>query len=280
MIADDQSTHIATRVKDRIGANVSWPVVELRRYTLQPGRRERLIALFDRAFVETQEECGMDVIAQFRDIDHPDVFTWLRGFADMDSRKAALTAFYDGPVWAAHRDEANATMIDSDNVRLLRPTHPASGFERAQVDRADLHATSIPSGLTLVTIYTIASHARAGFADFFNRTITPEMIAAGAPPLATFETEPSENTFPRLPVRESEHAFVWFARFDDVSAYEHHLAGLAASREWKEKKRGLLEQQLCAPVEQWRLTPTARSLPLVYSTHDNRSDQMSQRGNP
>ncbi|TIT92200.1 MAG: NIPSNAP family protein, partial [Mesorhizobium sp.] len=31
------------------------PVVELRQYTLKPGRRETLIALFDREFIETQE---------------------------------------------------------------------------------------------------------------------------------------------------------------------------------------------------------------------------------
>ena len=37
---------------------------------------------------------------------------------------AMLAAFYDGPVWRAHRDEANATMIDSDDVLLLRPWQP------------------------------------------------------------------------------------------------------------------------------------------------------------
>jgi len=100
------------------------PVIELRQYTLVPGQRETLIDIFDGNFVEPQDAAGMTVIGQFRDLDRPDMFVWLRGFASMDRRRQALAAFYDGPVWAAHRDAANATMIDSDNVLLLRPVSP------------------------------------------------------------------------------------------------------------------------------------------------------------
>lgn len=44
-------------------------------------------------------------------------------------------------VWHAHRDAANDTMIDSDNVLLLRPARPGSRFvldaaERPGVDRS------------------------------------------------------------------------------------------------------------------------------------------------
>lgn len=47
-------------------------VVELRQYTLLPGRRDELIDVFDRELVETQEACGMTVLGQFRDEDRPD----------------------------------------------------------------------------------------------------------------------------------------------------------------------------------------------------------------
>jgi quinol monooxygenase YgiN len=110
-------------------------VVELRQYTLHPGKRDTLIELFDREFVETQEDAGMAVLGQFRDLRDPDKFVWLRGFADMPSRAAALHRFYGGPVWAAHSAAANATMIDSDDVLLLRPLDggfplpPARGSE-------------------------------------------------------------------------------------------------------------------------------------------------------
>src|SRR5947208_12469422 len=87
------------------------PVVELRQYTLHPGQREVLIDLFDREFVETQEATGMRVLGQFRDLDRPDYFVWLRGFADMAARFDALTSFYTGPTWKAYAAAANATMI-------------------------------------------------------------------------------------------------------------------------------------------------------------------------
>ena len=54
------------------------PIVELRRYTLHPGKREALITLFEREFIETQEDAGMQLIAQFRDLDQPDVGAQMR----------------------------------------------------------------------------------------------------------------------------------------------------------------------------------------------------------
>jgi hypothetical protein len=94
------------------------PVVELRQYTLYPGKGGLLIELFDREFVESQELLGMKVLAQFRDLENADRFVWLRGFRNMSERAEGLKAFYTGPVWKAHRDAANATMIDSDNVLI------------------------------------------------------------------------------------------------------------------------------------------------------------------
>jgi hypothetical protein len=41
-------------------------------YTLHPGRRDDLIALFDREQVESQEACGIELLRQFRDLDDPD----------------------------------------------------------------------------------------------------------------------------------------------------------------------------------------------------------------
>ena len=67
---------------------------------------------------------------------------WLRGFSTMDDRKAALERFYYGPVWKAHRAAANATMIDSDDVLLLRPVDRSSG--RA-ANRASSRSRSAPA---------------------------------------------------------------------------------------------------------------------------------------
>src|SRR4030095_3778261 len=127
-------------------------VLELRQYTLHPGRRDVLIELFDREFIESQEALAMTVVGQFRDLDEPNRFVWLRGFADMASRARALEGFYGGPVWKAHREAANATMIDSDNVLLLRPAHPGSEFQFRN-DRPPVGAKGTGKSLIVATTY-------------------------------------------------------------------------------------------------------------------------------
>ena len=89
--------------------SVRYPVVELRQYTLRPGQRDVLAGLFDRELVESQEAEGMAVVGQFRDLDEPDRFTWIRGFASMPARARALAAFYGGPVWQARRPGRRAS---------------------------------------------------------------------------------------------------------------------------------------------------------------------------
>src|ERR1700759_4852110 len=81
------------------GANTCCPIVELRQYTVHPGMRDPFIAMFEREFIETQEATGINVIGEFRDLDDPNHFVWLRGFPDMPSRAESLQAFYGGPIW-------------------------------------------------------------------------------------------------------------------------------------------------------------------------------------
>src|SRR6187431_1387749 len=118
-----------------MSAPTCCPVLELRQYTLRPGTRDVLIELFEREFIESQEALGMTLVGQFRDLDNPDRFVWLRGFADMTTRAQALEAFYGGPIWKTHREAANATMIDSDDVLLLRPPQGTSGFSLKDTHR-------------------------------------------------------------------------------------------------------------------------------------------------
>jgi hypothetical protein len=219
-----------------------------------------LIDLFDREFVETQEAVGMKIIGQFRDLDDPNRFVWLRGFSDMPSRAEALQNFYGGPVWKAHRETANATMIDSDNVLLLRPASPGAGFSLDENIRPGRGASEVPKRLVLATIYYFDAPVTDDFVEFFERTIKPVTAAAGARTLAYFVSEQSENTFPALPVRQGENVFVWFARFSDPSACDRYVAALARSEPWREKIAAELARRLKGTPEILKLSPTGRSL--------------------
>jgi len=228
-------------------------------YTLHPGRRDELIKLFEREFIETQEAVGIQVIGQFYDLDDPNQFVWLRGFNDMSARAQSLHAFYSGPVWMAHRDAANATMIDSDNVLLLRLPDGACGFSFNDANRPHAGARVKQDGFIAVTIYYFEAPADSGFVRTFENTISPVLREAGAEVLAYFVTEDSPNTFPQLPVREDENAFVWFAGFHDQNAYRDHLANLRASKLWNGDVSAYLSKYLKGKPEVLRLTPTPRS---------------------
>jgi quinol monooxygenase YgiN len=227
-------------------------IVELRQCTLHPGKPDVLIDLFDREFVESQEALGMKIIGQFRDLDNPNRFVWLRGFQDMPSRAQALKDFYGGPVWKAHREAANATMMDSDNVLLLHPANPTSGFSLESKTRPPTGPNETRSELIVATIYYFDAPVDAGFVKFFEETVKPHGSSPGASVLAYFVTEHSENTFPALPVREGENVFVWFARFNDAAAFERHIARDEISKE--------LSRRLKRTPEVLKLLPTARSL--------------------
>ena len=235
------------------------PVIELRQYTLKPGQRDVLIELFERELVETQEAVGMRLVGQFRDLERPDRFVWIRGFEDMPSRAEALQAFYGGQVWKAHRDAANATMIGSDNVLLLRPVSADSAFTVPDVARAPIGAAQAASSRIVATIYYFDAPVDDDFVRFFDTEIEPELSTAGARPIARFMTELSENTFPRLPVRAGEYVFVSLARFASDTALREYEDRLATSPRWKQLSTELGRKLKSAP-EQLILAPTARSL--------------------
>jgi quinol monooxygenase YgiN len=234
------------------------PIVELRQYTLHPGKRDVLIELFDREFVESQEAVGMKVIGQFRDLDNPNRFVWLRGFRDMSSRARALEDFYGGPVWKANSKAANATMIDSENVLLLHPARPSSEFSFKH-DRPAAGAKENPGKLLVATIYYFDKPVTSDFVGFFERRIKPTLEDSGVSILAYFVTESSANTFPKLPVREGENVFVWLSAFRDQAAYEDYEAARSLSERWAKEVSPELTRRLKRKPEVLKLSPTERS---------------------
>ena len=227
-------------------------VFELRQYTLHGHLRDDLIALFEAHFIASQEALGAHVVGTFRDLDDPDRFVWIRGFADMAARQAALTAFYSGPVWQAHRTTANATMLDSDNVLLLKSMIPTVAPAAATITR---HRRDALYG---ARIFSLANVDAAAFATFFATTMLPLVRQSGADPIATFVSEATPNNFPALPVR-GDRVFVWMARWPRPAAEQdfennwHRLTG------WRDAIPEALLPALMRKPERLRLVPTDHS---------------------
>jgi hypothetical protein len=220
-------------------------VFELRQYTLKGGTRGAFTGLFEQYFVAPQNQVGSHVRAVFRDLDDPDRFVWMRGFADMAARKAALEAFYLGPVWQAHRTVANGMMIDSDNVLLLRP-----------VAGEIAPRTLSGKGVVRVAIHRLAGVDADSFAAFFAAKMSPVIAAAGGRVVATLTTETAANNFPRLPVREHDPVFLWVTYFQDESAERVFDRRLAAASGWRDGIAESLLPALMQKPEVLRLMPS------------------------
>jgi hypothetical protein len=133
-------------------------------------------------------------------------------------------------------------MVDTDDVLLLRPAAPGSTFRLAGATRSDAAA-----GFVDATILHLDGADRASAVRGFEQEVAPVIAESGGTLLGYFVTEPAENTFPSLPVREGEDVLVWFVGF-------------------AERPNGAVRQEatrrlaLDRPPEVLRLEPTTRSL--------------------
>ena len=229
-------------------------VFELRQYTLYGGKRDTLISLFEKNFIESQDAVGAHVIGTFRDLDDPDRFVWLRGFRDMQARQQALESFYgSSPAWLAHKKEANATMVDSDNVLLLRPVSSPPDF------RSSTPSPSASTAIYGVTIYYLGAVDETQFAQFFGQSVVPRLNASAVHPIAALTTDEVPNNFPRLPVRQGDRVFLWMARWPTEEDYASFAAQMRAWSGWRDKAPEAVLPALMRKPEQLRLKPTAHS---------------------
>lgn len=101
-------------------------IVEIRHYTLKPGRREEFIAFFEETNRPALRAAGMMVFGPLRDLEDDNKVHWMRAFASMKDRESLKDSFYDGPVWHDHIEPVAMSMIQSYEARL---TETSGRFE-------------------------------------------------------------------------------------------------------------------------------------------------------
>lgn len=199
------------------------PILELRQYTLHPGQRDALISLFEEHFLEGQRAVGIRVDGQFRREGQDDQFVWLRSFQTMEQRKDVLGTFYTGQDWLPYRDRANATMIDSDNVLLLRPLRPDLALRHEPRSRTS-------SGLVLIAVFPVASSDSESTLTSA-LTVRAAFGKAGAEHLGVYVTDDRPNTFPALPVRTDGPFCVFLERFEQADDLNRGMEGVISTVE-------------------------------------------------
>lgn len=103
------------------GSSSTATVIELRSYPMKPLSRDSFIDNFEAHYLEEIERFGALVLGQFRVMDDPDCFVWLRGYSEISRREPSLRGFYAGEVWKRHGAISMRLFLRPLTVRLLRP---------------------------------------------------------------------------------------------------------------------------------------------------------------
>ena len=183
------------------------PVLELRRYTVQPGAFDTLLGLFQRTFIAEQEAVGMHLVGFFRQVGRPEQFVWVRGFDGLTQRHAAYAAFYDGPIWKELRDATNATLVDSSDVLLLRPVD-GRGFLRGPMPEATKEKPG--TGRIVASLLFFPAPVDAAQRQAVGKALDGTRLES----VAVLESESGKNTWTRHPVRTGENVLVGFSWVD------------------------------------------------------------------
>ena len=104
-------------------------IVEIRHYTLKPGRREDFIAFFEAENRPALRAAGMLVMGPFRDLEDADRVHWLRAFPSETARTVIKDGFYDGPVWNQRIEPIVMPMIADYRFELTEATAGCEGFD-------------------------------------------------------------------------------------------------------------------------------------------------------
>ena len=220
-LAPAQASTAANSLTEPSAHLTDFQVIELRRYTVKDGARKNFAQYFEAYFPEAIEQTGAIVAGSFFERNHPNGFTWIRGFHTLEDRPVADAEFYYGPVWREHRKTMNDLLTDSDNVLQLRPLSP--GREITILPAVDpLAEPDGARGIIVAFIYPIKANSVEAFAKQAESTFA-RYQAAGAREAGVLVTLDATNNFPQLPIRTDGPYLVWLGLLRDNQTLEREL---------------------------------------------------------
>ena len=195
--------------------------VELRLYSIQEPSRDRFLEFFEEHYVESQEVFGMRIWGQFRDLETPGLFVWLRGYQDMEQRRAGLEQFYTSPVWAETGPEAISMLNPgAGRVHFLEPVSAADGF--AADAKRPLLLSEVPagvsSGILVVEVFPVEGNV-AAVVETVRSSVVPHYENSGGSILGLFHSSDQPNNVPLMPFIEDQTVVVLFTTFEGREQY-------------------------------------------------------------
>ena len=199
--------------------NQNINVLELRNYLLKPNMADEFNSYFNKHFVKPMTELSGYTLGQFQIKGVNDRFVWLRGFTDMSTRVKFLNDFYINSLsWKEFGSGANAMMINSDNVYLLRPlTKGKNAAEQSETINSNFLQTD--KGITVIDFY-ICNSTLDKTIDLFNTSYLPFLKTLNIEDISLWVSEMTENDFPRLPVFQDKNLLVTISNYKNEKEYQ------------------------------------------------------------
>lgn len=94
-------------------------IVEMRTYQTKPGMRTRFIEIFEAKTRPEHDRLGMPVAGPFLSVEDPDIFFFMRGFPDIDSRETMKARFYEGRLWKEELEAVLMPMLERYDVVVV-----------------------------------------------------------------------------------------------------------------------------------------------------------------
>lgn len=104
-------------------------IIEIRRYTLHPGKREEFIRFFETVNRSALKDAGMLVFGPMRDTEDPDKVHWMRAFDSMEERERIKETFYGGPAWEQEVEPFVMPLIAHFEASVASTTEGFEGFK-------------------------------------------------------------------------------------------------------------------------------------------------------
>lgn len=97
-------------------------LLEIRTYTLHPGKRPEFVAWFEEEVAPAMEAAGMTILGSFVATDDEDVFVYLRQFVDEEERDRLTATFYASEAWLSDMKERALALESGYEVRMAQST--------------------------------------------------------------------------------------------------------------------------------------------------------------
>lgn len=93
---------------------------ELRRYTIEPGQRERFVQLMEEKIIPYQTSKGMVILGSFVSEEDDQTYVWIRRFRSEEEREQLYDAVYNSDYWRDEVAPAVGSMMNRESIQVTR----------------------------------------------------------------------------------------------------------------------------------------------------------------